>query len=134
LDGFGVSPERNRPDVELNGASRIASRRGGVDSMTSAQTGCLQRTGCSGSVAQACTYKQIRLQCAHLIPRGFAVKVSEFKRWLTTQGVRFEEGKRHTKLYYRNRQSTLPRHGGQELGDGLRKAILKQLGLNGSAR
>jgi hypothetical protein len=26
----------------------------------------------------------------------------------------------------------LPRHGGQELGDGLRKAILKQLGLASS--
>ena len=62
------------------------------------------------------------------------MKVSEFKRWLATQGVRFEEGKRHTKLYYRSRQSTLPRHGSQELGDGLRKAIMKQLGLDESAR
>ena len=62
------------------------------------------------------------------------MKVSEFKRWLAAQGVQFEEGKRHTKLYCRGRQSTLPRHGGQELGDGLRKAILKQLGLDSSAR
>ena len=61
------------------------------------------------------------------------MKVSEFKRWLGAQGVRFEEGKRHTKLYYRRRQSTLPRHGGQELGEGLRKAILKQLGLKDAA-
>lgn len=61
------------------------------------------------------------------------MKVSEFKRWLDAQGVRFEEGKRHTKLYYRGRQSTLPRHSGQELGEGLRKAILKQLGLKESA-
>lgn len=62
------------------------------------------------------------------------MKVSEFKRWLAAQGVYFEEGKRHTKLYYQGRQSTLPRHGSQELGDGLRKAILKQLGLESSAR
>lgn len=67
-------------------------------------------------------------------PQGCALKVSEFKRWLAVQGVRFEEGKRHTKLYYHGRQSTLPRHGAQELGEGLRKAILKQLGLEHSAR
>lgn len=61
------------------------------------------------------------------------MKVSEFKRWLTARGVWFEEGKRHTKFYFHGRQSTLPRHGNQELGEGLRKAILKQLGLNNSA-
>ena len=60
------------------------------------------------------------------------MKVSEFKRWLAAQGVHFEEGKRHTKLYYQGRQSTLPRHGGPEPGDGLRKAILTQLGLASS--
>lgn len=61
------------------------------------------------------------------------MKVSEFKRYLAAQGVRFEQGKRHTKLYLRGRQSTLPRHGNQELGEGLRKAILKQLGLDDAA-
>lgn len=60
------------------------------------------------------------------------MKVSEFKRWLAAPGVRFEDGKRHTKLYRGSRQSTLPRHGNQELGEGLRQAILKQLGLSDS--
>lgn len=58
------------------------------------------------------------------------MKISAFRRWLGKQGVVFEEGARHTKLYYRGRQSTLPRHPNQELREGLRKAILAQLGLN----
>ena len=56
------------------------------------------------------------------------MKHAEFRRWLAAQGVRFEEGARHTKLYYRGSQSTLPRHSG-EIGEGLRKAILGQLGI-----
>jgi mRNA interferase HicA len=56
------------------------------------------------------------------------MKHAEFRRWLARRGVRFEEGARHTKLYFRGRQSTLPRHSG-EIGEGLRKAILGQLGL-----
>ncbi|GAA5005432.1 addiction module toxin, HicA family [Pseudoluteimonas lycopersici] len=56
------------------------------------------------------------------------MKYAEFRRWLAVRGVRFEEGGRHTKLYYRGRQSTLPRHSG-EIGEGLRKAILGQLGI-----
>jgi len=57
------------------------------------------------------------------------LKISEFKRWLAQQGATFKEGAKHTKVYLNNRQTTLPRHGTQELGEGLRKAILKQLGL-----
>lgn len=76
-------------------------------------------------------YKLNCLHWARLNTQGFAVKVSEFKRWLAAQGVRFEEGKR---LYYRGRQSTLPRHGSQELVPALRRAILKQLGLETSVR
>lgn len=56
------------------------------------------------------------------------MKYAEFRRWLARQGVRFEDGARHTKLYLRGRQSTLPRHPG-EIGEGLRKAILRQLGI-----
>jgi mRNA interferase HicA len=61
------------------------------------------------------------------------MKYAEFRRWRSAQGVRFEEGARHTKLYYRDRQSTLPRHSG-EIGEGLRKAILVQLGIGESKR
>ena len=58
------------------------------------------------------------------------MKVAEFKRQLASLGARFVEGSRHTKVYLNHRQSTLPRHPGQEIGEGLRKAILKQLGLS----
>ncbi len=57
------------------------------------------------------------------------MKISEFKRWLIAQGVAVEDGTRHWKLYFNGRQSVLPRHPSQELKEGTRKAILKQLGL-----
>jgi mRNA interferase HicA len=55
------------------------------------------------------------------------LKTSEFKRWLAAQGAIFKEGARHTKIYCNGKQSTLPRHA--EIGEVLRKAIIKQLGL-----
>lgn len=61
--------------------------------------------------------------------KGGAVKQSEFRRWLEAQGVEIKNGSNHLKLRYQGRPSTMPRHPGQELGEGLRKAILKQLGL-----
>lgn len=57
------------------------------------------------------------------------MKISEFKRWLESQGVRVDGGTRHWKLYYNGKQTTLPRHPGKELKEGTRIAILKQLGL-----
>ncbi len=57
------------------------------------------------------------------------MKQSEFKRWLETQGAAFKDGSRHLKVYLGGKQTTLPRHPGHEIGEGLRKAILKQLGL-----
>lgn len=57
------------------------------------------------------------------------MKLSEFKRWLAARGATFKEGTRHTKVYLDGRQSTLPRHATHEIGEGLRRAILKQLGL-----
>jgi mRNA interferase HicA len=56
------------------------------------------------------------------------MKTSEFKRWLAAKGAAFVEGSKHTKIYLNGRQSTLPRHA-KELGEGLRKAIIAQLGL-----
>lgn len=58
------------------------------------------------------------------------MKQSEFRRWLKAQGVEIKDGKKHLKLYYQGRQSTMPRHPGKEIHEGLRKAIIKQLGLN----
>lgn len=57
------------------------------------------------------------------------MKQSEFRRWLARQGATFSEGARHTKIYLNQRQSVMPRHPGVEIGEGLRKMILKQLGL-----
>ncbi|EFF73990.1 MAG: type II toxin-antitoxin system HicA family toxin [Achromobacter sp.] len=56
------------------------------------------------------------------------MRINEFKRWLAEQGATFKEGSSHTKVYMNGKQSTLPRHN-TELGEGLRQAILKQLGL-----
>ncbi|PWF25077.1 mRNA interferase [Corticimicrobacter populi] len=57
------------------------------------------------------------------------MKQSEFKRWLAAQGATFKEGANHTKVELNGKKSTLPRHGSQEIGEGLRRNILKQLGL-----
>jgi mRNA interferase HicA len=58
------------------------------------------------------------------------MKISEFKRQLEALGARFEEGTKHTKVYLNGKQTTLPRHATQDIGDGLRRAILKQLAVN----
>lgn len=57
------------------------------------------------------------------------MKTSEFKRQLQSFGARFEEGAKHTKVYLNGKQTTLPRHGAHEIGEGLIKKILKQLGI-----
>lgn len=55
------------------------------------------------------------------------MKISEFKRWLESQGVLIANGANHWKLYYNGKQSTLPRHPSKELKEGTKKSILKQL-------
>lgn len=55
------------------------------------------------------------------------MKVSEFKRQLVAMGARFEEGAKHTKVYLNGKQTTLPRHASQDIGEALRRAILRQL-------
>lgn len=57
------------------------------------------------------------------------MKQSEFKRWLADQGANFKQGKKHLKVTLNGKQSTLPRHPSHEIGEGLRQAILKQLGI-----
>jgi mRNA interferase HicA len=55
---------------------------------------------------------------------------NEFRRWLLAQGVEIaKQRKKHFKLYYNGKQTVLPDHGAKEIGEGLRKAIIKQLGL-----
>lgn len=56
------------------------------------------------------------------------MKATEFRKWLAQQGAVFKEGAKHTKVYLNGRQCTLPRHA-KEIQEGLRQAILKQLGL-----
>lgn len=58
------------------------------------------------------------------------MKYSEFRRWLKAQGVHFVPAKgSHFKAYYGDRQTVFPDHGAKEIGEGLRKKILKDLGL-----
>ncbi|MBB3193917.1 type II toxin-antitoxin system HicA family toxin [Roseateles terrae] len=57
------------------------------------------------------------------------MKISEFKRWLESQGVVVTQGTRHWKLKKGDRAAVLPRHPGKELKTGTQKAIVKQLGL-----
>lgn len=57
------------------------------------------------------------------------MKISEFKRWLESQGATVKEGGSHWKIYLNGKQTVLPRHPSKELKEGTRHAILKQLGL-----
>jgi mRNA interferase HicA len=57
------------------------------------------------------------------------MKQSEFKRWLAKQGATFENGANHLKVTLNGNQSVMPRHPSKELKEGVRQAILKQLGL-----
>jgi mRNA interferase HicA len=55
---------------------------------------------------------------------------SEFKRWLSKQGCSFEvsRGKGgHITVIYKKRKTVMPFHGGKEMREGTRRAILKQL-------
>jgi len=59
------------------------------------------------------------------------MKYSEFRRWLEAQGVEFSKSAKgsHFKIRYKDRQTIFPNHGAKEIGEGLRKDIIKQLGL-----
>lgn len=58
------------------------------------------------------------------------MRFSEFERWLKGKGVAFKYGKKHYKLSLGDKRSTFPRHQSQDVGETLRKLILKQLGLD----
>lgn len=58
------------------------------------------------------------------------MKYSDFKRWLARNGVEFQPGKgSHLIATINGRQTTVPFHGSKEIGEGLRRKILKDLGL-----
>ncbi|WP_207285206.1 type II toxin-antitoxin system HicA family toxin [Pseudomonas sp. FW300-N2A2] len=59
------------------------------------------------------------------------MKYNEFRRWLVAQGVEFSKSANgsHFKIRYKDRQTIFPSHGAKEIGEGLRKEIIKQLSL-----
>lgn len=59
------------------------------------------------------------------------MKYSEFRRWLEAKGVEFSKAASgsHFKIRYQGKQAIFPFHGSKEIGEGLRKEIIKQLGL-----
>jgi mRNA interferase HicA len=54
---------------------------------------------------------------------------AQLRRWLTAKGCTFEEGAKHTKVFYRDKFTLLPRHGSKELPTGTVEGIKKALGL-----
>jgi mRNA interferase HicA len=59
--------------------------------------------------------------------RESTVKTAELKRELAALGAVFKAGKRHTKVWLGQRQSTIPRH--NEIPNQLAYAIRRQLGI-----
>ncbi|HMH67242.1 MAG TPA: type II toxin-antitoxin system HicA family toxin [Pinirhizobacter sp.] len=58
------------------------------------------------------------------------MKYSEFIRWLRAQGVVFERQRgSHQFVTLNDRTSVVPNHGSKEIPEGLRRGILKDLGL-----
>lgn len=58
------------------------------------------------------------------------MKYSEFQRWLLEQGATINKkgGKgSHRKVTLNGKSTTFPYHGAKEIGEGLRKKILKDL-------
>ena len=74
--------------------------------------------------SQPCTTPTTRSIC-----EGMRMTFNQFRRYLATLGARFEEGANHTKVYLNGKQTTLPRHASQDMGEGLRHRILRQLGV-----
>ena len=58
------------------------------------------------------------------------MKSSEFIRWLRKMGVIFErQNGSHMFVRYNGRTSTVPNHGSKEIPEGMRRKIMKDLGL-----
>jgi mRNA interferase HicA len=62
--------------------------------------------------------------------KGHPMKCSEFRRWLKARGVEFQSTKgSHFKVSLNGKSTIFPDHGAKEIAEGLRKTIIKQLGL-----
>jgi mRNA interferase HicA len=59
----------------------------------------------------------------------WAVKASEFRRWLKKPGCTFADESRHTRIVLGSKISRMPRHPANEIKTGTLQAILKDLGL-----
>lgn len=57
------------------------------------------------------------------------MKHKDFIDELRSLGVIIEDGTRHLKLYYKDKQTTCPRHPSQEISEFFAKRIKKQLGI-----
>lgn len=60
------------------------------------------------------------------------MKYNEFQRWLIAQGATIDttHGKgSHRIVSFKGKSTTFPFHGSKEIGEGLRKKILKDLGM-----
>lgn len=58
------------------------------------------------------------------------MKYSEFRRMLERHGVKFRPGKgSHQIAELNGRKTAVPFHGSKEISEGLRRKILKDLGL-----
>jgi mRNA interferase HicA len=55
------------------------------------------------------------------------MNTEQFKRQLRELGARFEQGSKHTKVYFNGKQTTIPRH--KEISEQLVKLIKRQLGI-----
>ncbi|MGA2268382.1 MAG: type II toxin-antitoxin system HicA family toxin [Bryobacteraceae bacterium] len=54
---------------------------------------------------------------------------NQLKRWLAARGCTFEEGTKHTKVFFRGKFTLLPRHGARELKTGTVQGIKRKLGI-----
>lgn len=56
---------------------------------------------------------------------------NEFVKWLIQHGAEISQGRgRHCKkVTFNGKTVPLPHHGAKEIGEGLRKTIIKQLGI-----
>ena len=58
-----------------------------------------------------------------------SLTANELKRKLARLGCTFEQGSKHTKVFFRGRVSLIPRHPAVEIKTGTLRGILKQLGI-----
>ena len=109
----------------------------GSDGIDGRLIGASAQSWLSGGVERALAHATYLLHvhqicCTFALPkqRVMHMKYSEFRRWLKAHGVEFQAGKgSHFKVSLNGKSTVFPDHGAKEMGEGLRKTIIKQLGL-----